>query len=167
MSDSELTMGAGHGALMEESPYGMQSKKLAMWLFIASDAVTFAVALVAYGYLRIGSPNWTRPFDFWPSIANGMVMTFVLLSSSLTMLVAVRAAQGWPKTQVHPMARLHHAPRHHLCRPAPARVVPHVRRRLGTVHKSHRWISGVRRRVFQRHRASPAARDFWASSRLP
>jgi heme/copper-type cytochrome/quinol oxidase subunit 3 len=99
VSDSELIMGAGHGALMEDSPYGMQSKKLAMWLFIASDAVTFAVALVSYGYLRIGSPDWTRPFDFWPSIANGLVMTFVLLSSSLTMLVAVRAAKAGQKAK--------------------------------------------------------------------
>jgi len=99
VSDSELTMGAAHGALMEESPYGMQSKKLAMWLFIASDAVTFTAALVAYGFLRIGSPDWTKPFGFWPSIANGLVMTFVLLSSSLTMLVAVRAAKGGEKSK--------------------------------------------------------------------
>ena len=98
MSDSELTMTAGHGALMEESPYGVQSKKLAMWLFIASDAVTFAAALVAYGFLRIGSPDWPRPFE-WPSIVNGLVMTFVLLSSSLTMLVAVRAAKADQKSK--------------------------------------------------------------------
>jgi heme/copper-type cytochrome/quinol oxidase subunit 3 len=98
VSDSELTMTAGHGALMEESPYGVQSKKLAMWLFIASDAVTFAAALVAYGFLRIGSPDWPRPFE-WPSIVNGLVMTFVLLSSSLTMLVAVRAAKADQKSK--------------------------------------------------------------------
>jgi len=91
-------MTAGHGALMEESPYGVQSKKLAMWLFIASDAVTFAAALVAYGFLRIGSPDWPRPFE-WPSIVNGLVMTFVLLSSSLTMLVAVRAAKADQKSK--------------------------------------------------------------------
>src|ERR1700721_3450891 len=88
---------AGHGARVEETPYGMQSKKLAMWLFIASDAVTFPVALVAYGYLRIGSPDWTRPFYFWPSIANGLVMTFVLLSSRLTILAAVGAAGAGAK----------------------------------------------------------------------
>ena len=98
MRESELTMAAaGHGAAMEESPYGMQSKKLAMWLFIASDAVTFTVALVAYGFLLIGSPDWTRPFHFWPSIANGLIMTFVLLTSSLTMLAAVRAANSGDK----------------------------------------------------------------------
>ena len=35
--------------------------------------------------------------NFWPSIANGLIMTFVLLSSSLTMLVAVRAAKSGDK----------------------------------------------------------------------
>jgi len=88
----EMTLGHGHGGVAEESPYGIQSKKLAIWLFILADAATFGALLFAYGYVRVGSPDWTRPFAFWPSIANGVVMTVVLLSSSLTMIVAVRAA---------------------------------------------------------------------------
>jgi cytochrome c oxidase subunit 3 len=65
-----------------------------MWLFIMADAATFGALLFGYGYLRAGSPDWTRPFAFSPTIINGMVMTAVLLTSSLTMLVAVRAAQA-------------------------------------------------------------------------
>lgn len=91
MSSSEMTLGHGHAGA-EESPYGVQSKKLAIWLFIIADAATFGAILFAYGYLRVGSPTWTRPFAFWPSIANGILMTAVLLTSSLTMIVAVRAA---------------------------------------------------------------------------
>jgi cytochrome c oxidase subunit III len=92
-------MNAGHAAVMEASPYGIESKKLAMWLFIASDTVTFASLLFAYSFLRIGSTNWTPPFKFWPSVANGMVMTIVLLTSSLTILGGVRAAKaGDPKS---------------------------------------------------------------------
>jgi cytochrome c oxidase subunit III len=87
-------MDTGHAAFMEASPYGIESKKLAMWLFIASDTVTFASLLFAYSYLRIGSPNWTPPFKFWPSVVNGMVMTIILLTSSLTMLGGVRAAKA-------------------------------------------------------------------------
>jgi cytochrome c oxidase subunit III len=98
VSESGMTMGAGHGAMMEASPFGIQSKKLAMWLFIASDAVTFGAVLFAYSYLRIGSPNWTTPFPLWPSIANGVVMTFVLLTSSLTMLGGVLAAKAGRKS---------------------------------------------------------------------
>ncbi len=65
-----------------------------MWLFIIADAATFGAILFAYGYVRVGSPDWTRPFAFFPTILNGIIMTFVLLTSSLTMLGAVRAASA-------------------------------------------------------------------------
>lgn len=94
MADSELVMGPGHGALSEASPFGIQSKKLLMWLFIVADAATFGAILFAYGFLRVGSPDWTKPFEFLPTIVNGMVMTVVLLTSSLTMLAAVAAAEA-------------------------------------------------------------------------
>jgi cytochrome c oxidase subunit 3 len=88
------SVGAPHGAPLEESPYGIQSKKLAMWLFIIADAATFGAILFAYGYLRIANPDWTKPFAFSPTIVNGIVMTVVLLTSSLTMVAAVAAAQS-------------------------------------------------------------------------
>ncbi|MGC1170152.1 MAG: hypothetical protein WA886_14715, partial [Candidatus Acidiferrales bacterium] len=90
MSEAEITMGAGHADTLEASPYGMQSKKLTMWLFIASDAVTFGAILFGYSYLRAGTPNLPTPFESG-SLINGVIMTFVLLTSSLTMLAAVTA----------------------------------------------------------------------------
>ena len=54
-----------------------------MWLFIIADTMTFAACLVAYGFLRNATPDWPRPFH---SIVNVAVMTFILLTSSLTML---------------------------------------------------------------------------------
>jgi len=78
---------------MEATPFGMPSRKFAMWLFIIADAATFAAILFAYGYARLASPNWTRPFQFWPTIASGLVMTVVLLTSSLTMVGASTAAR--------------------------------------------------------------------------
>src|SRR5437667_7538404 len=89
-----MTVGARPGALLEESPYGIPSRKLGMWLFILADAATFGAMLFAYGYLRVANPDWTRPFAFWPTIANGIAMTVVLLTSSLTMVAAVAAAQA-------------------------------------------------------------------------
>jgi cytochrome c oxidase subunit 3 len=65
-----------------------------MWMFIVADAATFAALLFGYGYLRAGSPDWPHPFDFTPTILNAMVMTFILLTSSLTMLAAVGHAQA-------------------------------------------------------------------------
>jgi cytochrome c oxidase subunit 3 len=72
-------------------PYAVPSKKLGMWLFIVSDAITFSAVIFAYGYLRLASSAWPRPFET-PSIVNATVMTFVLLSSSVAMVLAVRAS---------------------------------------------------------------------------
>ncbi|HSC77530.1 MAG TPA: cytochrome c oxidase subunit 3 [Candidatus Acidoferrales bacterium] len=73
-------------------PYAMGSKKLGMWLFIISDALTFSALIMAYSYVRISSAQWPTPFPFSPAIIFSTVMTFALLSSSLTMVMAVAAA---------------------------------------------------------------------------
>src|SRR5947208_10429619 len=75
------------------SPFAIGSKKLGMWLFIVSDAITFASMLIAYSYVRVASKNWPMPFEFFPSIANATVKTAILLSSSLTMVMGVRASK--------------------------------------------------------------------------
>src|SRR6201999_3281565 len=85
------------------SPYATNSKKFGMWLFIISDALTFSALLFAYTYSRVSNPGWPLPFHFFPSIIFSSVMTFCLLSSSLTMVMAVnamnhgnrKAAAGW------------------------------------------------------------------------
>ena len=76
------------------SPFAIGSKKLGMWLFIVSDAITFSTLLICYTYVRVASEAWPRPFPLWASIANATLMTVVLLSSSLTMVLAVRASAG-------------------------------------------------------------------------
>jgi cytochrome c oxidase subunit 3 len=73
------------------SPYAIGSKKFGMWLFIISDALTFSALLVAYTYVRLATPEWPKPFHFSPSIVFSSVMTFCLLSSSLTMVMAVHS----------------------------------------------------------------------------
>jgi len=74
------------------SPFAVNSKKLGMWLFIVSDSLTFSALLVSYAYVRLSTPDWPRPFEIWPAIAKSSLMTFILLSSSLTMVFAVAAA---------------------------------------------------------------------------
>jgi cytochrome c oxidase subunit 3 len=100
-----VTKGGLHGAATRESawgggasPFAIGSKKLGMWLFIVSDAITFSALLMAYSYVRVANVNWPMPFEFFPSILNATVMTAVLLSSSLTMVMGVRAARlgNWP-----------------------------------------------------------------------
>ena len=70
---------------------GLGMKKLGMWLFLISDALTFATLLVCYSYLRIAN-EWPHPFEFSPAILFSSLMTLILLSSSLTMVFAVAAA---------------------------------------------------------------------------
>ena len=51
---------------------------------------------MVYGFLRNGAPDWPRPFH---SITNVALMTFILLTSSLTMLIGLRAAQAGDKAR--------------------------------------------------------------------
>jgi heme/copper-type cytochrome/quinol oxidase subunit 3 len=95
VSETEVAV-HGHGAFLEESPYAIPSRKLTMWLFIISDAVTFGAFLFAYGYIRVATPNWQRPFESG-SVINVILMTFVLITSSLTMLGAVDASKSGDK----------------------------------------------------------------------
>ena len=74
------------------SPFAISSKKLGMWLFLVSDTLTFTALLLAYSYVRVATPDWPTPFG-WHSIVLASVMTFCLLSSSLTMVLAVLAAK--------------------------------------------------------------------------
>ncbi|MBI3665188.1 MAG: cytochrome c oxidase subunit 3 [Acidobacteria bacterium] len=90
MADAKVeavTAGAWSGGA---EPYAVKSKKLGMWLFIISDALTFSALLVAYSYVRVAN-KWPTPFEAG-AVINATVMTFVLLSSSVTMVLAVSAA---------------------------------------------------------------------------
>ncbi len=95
MSQAEITM-AGHSAAMERPAFSVPAKKMAMWLFIIADTATFAGCLVAYGFLRNATPNWPRPFH---SITNVALMTFILLTSSLTMLFGIDGAKAGDKAK--------------------------------------------------------------------
>ncbi len=79
------------GMVVGLPPFDVAAKKMAIWLFIIADGATFAACLLAYGFLRNGNPEWPRPFH---SITNVAIMTFILLTSSLTMLLAVRAGSA-------------------------------------------------------------------------
>lgn len=77
-------------AVMAAPAFRVPAKKMAMWLFIIADTATFAGLLVAYGFTRNATPDWPRPFH---TIVNAVVMTFILLTSSLTMVIAIRASR--------------------------------------------------------------------------
>jgi cytochrome c oxidase subunit 3 len=97
VSEAHLTVGGPSGVETQEAPaFAISHKKLVMWLFIISDAITFGALLFAYGYLRNATTDWPRPFET-SSVINAYAMTFILVTSSFTMLVAVRAARAGDK----------------------------------------------------------------------
>ena len=63
--------------------------KIGMWVFLLSDALTFAGFLLAYGILRGGAEQWVmpgEPAEFGINFTAGL--TFLLICSSVTMVMA-------------------------------------------------------------------------------
>lgn len=83
------------------SPFGVSYGKLMIWVFLVTDALTFGGFLVSYGYTRysygnawpIGEENFTKIPFFSGDFPLGYValMTFILIISSVTMVLAVEA----------------------------------------------------------------------------
>jgi cytochrome c oxidase subunit 3 len=74
------------------SPFAATWQKTMMWIFIVTDGLLFSGLLCGYGYLRMVSGRWpvtSEVFKIW-FIA---LMTFILITSSMTMGTAVTAAR--------------------------------------------------------------------------
>lgn len=73
----------------EEPTFGAATTgKVGMWIFLVTDAMTFGGLLIAYGILRAGNKQWPIPSSVL-GINFTAVMTFVLICSSLTMVLAL------------------------------------------------------------------------------
>jgi len=64
------------------------SGKIAMWIFLLSDAFSFSGFLLAYGILRGGAETWIQPGQPALGINFTAAMTFLLICSSVTMVLA-------------------------------------------------------------------------------
>jgi len=83
-----------------KSPFGTSWSKFMMWIFIISDALTFAAFLIGYGFMRMTAPGWPKQTEVF-NMALITFMTFALISSSAVMAMAVGAARsGDPKKAV-------------------------------------------------------------------
>ena len=74
------------------SPFGTSWSKFMMWIFIVSDALTFAGFLIAYGFMRMISPAWPEQTEVFNMVLITF-MTFALISSSAVM-ATVKAGYG-------------------------------------------------------------------------
>src|SRR6266487_392672 len=61
--------------------------KLMMWVFLCSDAMSFAGLLAAYGAVRLGSSDWPVPATHL-GVPLTALNTFILICSSVTMIQA-------------------------------------------------------------------------------
>jgi cytochrome c oxidase subunit 3 len=61
--------------------------KVGMWIYLCTDAMTFAGFLLGYALLRGRTPNWPVPSDIL-GLKLSSIMTFILILSSVTMVIA-------------------------------------------------------------------------------
>ncbi|MEO5999412.1 MAG: cytochrome c oxidase subunit 3 [Chitinophagaceae bacterium] len=86
------------------SPFNIEYGKLMMWYFLMSDAFTFGAFLISYGTIRFSSNGWPDPnivFSSFPLMGHThlplvfvSLMTFILIMSSVTMVLAVGAGHN-------------------------------------------------------------------------
>ena len=75
------------------SPFGATWQKTMMWIFIVTDGLLFSGLLCGYGFLRMASPvPWPERSEVF-SIPFIALMTFILITSSVFMAIAVTAAR--------------------------------------------------------------------------
>ncbi|MFM2363215.1 MAG: hypothetical protein RLZZ316_2117 [Bacteroidota bacterium] len=92
------------------SPFNLEYGKLMMWYFLMSDAFTFGAFLISYGTVRVSSNSWPDPnvvFNSFPFMGHAnlplafvSLMTFILIISSVTMVLAVHEGHKMNKAGV-------------------------------------------------------------------
>jgi len=97
--DKDVLWGGGR------SPFSVTYGKMMMWFFLVSDALTFSGLLISLGFFRTGVfgeldgfwPIGEKVFEALPFLGTGYpliyvaLMTFLLIVSSVTMVLAVEA----------------------------------------------------------------------------
>src|SRR5690349_2603161 len=93
-----------------KSPFNLEYGKLMMWYFLMSDAFTFGAFLISYGTIRFSSNSWPNPnhvFNSFPLMGHAnlplafvSLMTFILILSSVTMVLAVHEGHNMNKRGV-------------------------------------------------------------------
>jgi heme/copper-type cytochrome/quinol oxidase subunit 3 len=89
---ADVAIAHGQGAEHPETTTGLPHTKLAMWLFLASECLLFGALISTYVLYRGRSVQGPFPQDVF-DIPYTSVSSFVLLASSLTMVLALAAAQ--------------------------------------------------------------------------
>lgn len=90
-----VTTAHGHGPVSwpPDVHYGAATPgKIGMWIFLVSDAFAFGGLLIAQGILRTGRPGWVQEGEPPLAIPFTASLTFLLISTSFTNVMAWAAA---------------------------------------------------------------------------
>ncbi len=83
----------GHVTLQYQPGLPLSKGKLIMWLFLSTEIMFFAALLGSYVVLRFGAAVWPKPHHVHLSEPIGAFNTFVLICSSVTIVLALEAAR--------------------------------------------------------------------------
>ena len=86
--------GHGHITLQYQPGLPLSRGKLIMWLFLSTEIMFFAALLGSYVVLRFGASVWPKPHHVHLSEPIGAFNTFVLICSSVTIVLALEAARA-------------------------------------------------------------------------
>ncbi|EAQ80225.1 cytochrome c oxidase subunit 3 [Blastopirellula marina] len=84
----------GHIQLEYQPALPIPNAKLCLWLFLSTEIMFFAGLIGAYIVLRFGAPTWPTPHDVHLSEPIGAFNTFVLICSSLSVVLSLEAAKA-------------------------------------------------------------------------
>ena len=93
MSNSSATTPAHVQHHFTDSEQQRESAKLGMWLFLLTEVLLFGGLFVAYGVFRAWYPDMFYNAHKQLDVMMGTVNTIVLITSSLTMALAIRFIQ--------------------------------------------------------------------------
>ena len=85
--------GHGHVHLEYQPALPLSNGKLCMWLFLSTEIMFFAALIGTYIVIRFGSAAWPGPVDVHLQEFVGAFNTFVLICSSVTVVLALEAAK--------------------------------------------------------------------------
>jgi len=86
--------GDGHLHLEYQPALPMSNGKVIIWLFLSTEIMFFAGLIGTFIVLRFGAPTWPTPAQVHLSEPIGAFNTFVLIFSSLTVVLALESAKA-------------------------------------------------------------------------
>ena len=84
----------GHIHLEYQPALPLRNGKVCLWLFLSTEIMFFAGLIGTYIVLRFGAPRWPAPHDVHIVEVLGAINTFILICSSVSVVLCMEAAKS-------------------------------------------------------------------------